>query len=52
MANKNILITGGGTGGHIYPALAIANGIKENYKNPKTWLFKNLKSEISFPRRI
>ena len=25
----NILISGGGTGGHIFPALSIANGIKE-----------------------
>ncbi|WP_066634773.1 undecaprenyldiphospho-muramoylpentapeptide beta-N-acetylglucosaminyltransferase [Desulfolucanica intricata] len=25
------IITGGGTGGHIYPALAIARGIKERY---------------------
>ena len=27
------LITGGGTGGHIYPALAIANEIKNKDKN-------------------
>jgi len=26
---KRIIISGGGTGGHIYPAISIANGIKE-----------------------
>ena len=33
-----LIISGGGTGGHIYPALAIAKGIKET----------NLKSNILF----
>ncbi len=29
--NKNFLISGGGTGGHIFPALSIANEIKRRY---------------------
>ena len=27
--SKKIIISGGGTGGHIYPAIAIANALKE-----------------------
>ena len=30
MGDKNILIMAGGTGGHIYPALAVADYLKEN----------------------
>jgi UDP-N-acetylglucosamine--N-acetylmuramyl-(pentapeptide) pyrophosphoryl-undecaprenol N-acetylglucosamine transferase len=29
MKNKKIIISGGGTGGHIFPAIAIANALKE-----------------------
>lgn len=34
-ANYNIIISGGGTGGHIYPALAIANELKSRYPNAR-----------------
>lgn len=34
MANKKIIIAGGGTGGHIFPAIAIANALKR--KDPST----------------
>ena len=27
--SKRVIISGGGTGGHIYPAIAIANALKE-----------------------
>ena len=33
--NKKIkvVISGGGTGGHVFPAIAIANSLKANYPN-------------------
>jgi UDP-N-acetylglucosamine--N-acetylmuramyl-(pentapeptide) pyrophosphoryl-undecaprenol N-acetylglucosamine transferase len=31
--NKNIIIAGGGTGGHIFPAIAIANAWKKRHAN-------------------
>ena len=33
MKASRIIISGGGTGGHIYPAIAIANAIKEKQPN-------------------
>ena len=33
MGIKKVIISGGGTGGHIFPAVAIANKIKETYPN-------------------
>src|SRR5829696_76833 len=29
MTNKKVIIAGGGTGGHIFPAIAIANALKK-----------------------
>jgi len=33
METKKIIISGGGTGGHIFPAIAIANTIRQKYPN-------------------
>lgn len=44
-----VLVTGGGTGGHIYPALAIARKIKMEYKNAEILYVgtgKGLEAEI------
>ncbi len=41
------LITGGGTGGHIYPALAIASEIKQTYKDSKI-LYIGTKNGLEF----
>lgn len=43
-----IIITGGGTGGHIYPAIAIANAIKE--KNNAEILFVGAKGKMEMEK--
>jgi UDP-N-acetylglucosamine--N-acetylmuramyl-(pentapeptide) pyrophosphoryl-undecaprenol N-acetylglucosamine transferase len=35
MSQFRIIVSGGGTGGHIFPAIAIANAIKEKYPDSK-----------------
>ena len=44
----NILISGGGTGGHIYPAIAIANEIKLRYPDAHI-LFVGAKGKMEMP---
>ena len=45
MTKNNILISGGGSGGHIFPALAIADKMKEKNQNLKI-ILQILKSTI------
>lgn len=45
----NILISGGGTGGHIYPAIAIANELKERYPEAK-FLFVGAKDKMEMEK--
>ena len=39
-----VIISGGGTGGHIYPAIAIAQKIEENISNTKV-LYVGIKGD-------
>ena len=45
----NILISGGGTGGHIYPAISIANELKKKHKNAK-FLFVGAKDRMEMEK--
>lgn len=45
----NILLSGGGTGGHIYPAIAIANELKQRYPHAK-FLFVGAKDRMEMEK--
>ncbi|MGB5463071.1 MAG: glycosyltransferase, partial [Aureibaculum sp.] len=45
----NILISGGGTGGHIYPAIAIANELKNRDPNAQ-FLFVGAKDRMEMEK--
>ncbi|WP_339661390.1 undecaprenyldiphospho-muramoylpentapeptide beta-N-acetylglucosaminyltransferase [uncultured Polaribacter sp.] len=49
MRPYNILISGGGTGGHIYPAIAIANEIKVRYPDAN-FLFVGAKDRMEMEK--
>ncbi len=45
----NIILSGGGTGGHIYPAISIANELKHKYPNAK-FLFVGAKDRMEMEK--
>lgn len=46
----NILISGGGTGGHIFPAIAIANSLKARLKEKVNILFVGAKGKMEMEK--
>lgn len=49
MGNYKFILSGGGTGGHIYPAIAIANELKERYPNAE-FLFVGAKDRMEMEK--
>lgn len=49
MKNLRVILSGGGTGGHIYPAIAIANELKERYPD-STFLFVGAKDRMEMEK--
>ncbi len=49
MDNYRFILSGGGTGGHIYPAIAIANALKERYPQAE-FLFVGAKDRMEMEK--
>ena len=49
MRPYKVIISGGGTGGHIYPALAIAHELKERYEDME-FLFVGAKGRMEMEK--
>ncbi|MCF7561010.1 undecaprenyldiphospho-muramoylpentapeptide beta-N-acetylglucosaminyltransferase [Sabulilitoribacter multivorans] len=49
MSNYKIILSGGGTGGHIYPAIAIANELKSRFPDAK-FLFVGAKDRMEMEK--
>ena len=49
MKQFSLIIAGGGTGGHIYPALAIAKGLKKKYSGTNI-LFVGAKGKMEMEK--
>ena len=49
MCNMRIIISAGGTGGHIYPALALINKIKEKEPNSDFLFIGDFKGTVLYP---
>ncbi len=49
MGNYRFILSGGGTGGHIYPAIAIANELKQRYPNAE-FLFVGAKDKMEMEK--
>ena len=53
MSNMKIILTAGGTGGHIFPAMAVANEIREKYPESELlWITTNRSNEKEIAERF
>jgi UDP-N-acetylglucosamine--N-acetylmuramyl-(pentapeptide) pyrophosphoryl-undecaprenol N-acetylglucosamine transferase len=48
-SHLKVIVSGGGTGGHIFPAVAIANAIKKKYTNAEI-LFVGAKGKMEMEK--
>ena len=48
-ANKRFIISGGGTGGHIFPAISIANALKKRFPDGE-FLFVGAEGRMEMER--
>ncbi len=49
MSNKKFILSGGGTGGHRYPAIAIANELKRRFPDSEI-LFVGAKDKMEMQK--
>ena len=49
VGSYRVILSGGGTGGHIYPAIAIANNLRERYSNAEI-LFVGAKGKMEMQK--
>ena len=47
---KRVIISGGGTGGHIYPAVAVAEALKNKYRDNVEILFVGAEGKMEMEK--
>ena len=48
---KRVILSGGGTGGHIYPAVAVAEALKNKYRDNVEILFVGAEGKMEMEKQ-